>query len=179
MKPMTTPRLKPFQRVYADHPRPHIEAIQAQQESLHEALHADDLEGELHALGPLGEAYRMLGQLDAALPHLERAVALARELDKPKFVLSNLIRLATAYQYLNRHAEAEPLFEEATALARRLGMLEDFALQHHGKSLAEQGRWAAAVERFEQALALRQAKGNAQLVASTEDALEAARARLS
>ena len=128
--------------------------------------------------GPLREAFRMLGQLDSAVPHLERALTLARELDKPKFVVSNLIRLATAYQYLNRHSEAEPLFLEAIALAQRIGVLEDFALQHHGKSLAEQGRWLEAVARFEQALALRRAKGSAELVASSEDALEAAQAHL-
>lgn len=170
-------RLKPFQREYADAPRAQIQAVQAQQEALHEALHDHDEEGELHALGPLAEAYRMLGQLDAAATHAERALTLARQLDKPKFVLSNLIRLATTYQYMNRHAEAEPLFEEARALAAKLGFMEDFALQHHGKSLAEQGRWDEAIACFEAALAQRSAKGNPELVASSEEALEEARLR--
>ena len=152
---MTSPRLKPFQRVYADQPRPFIEAIQEQQTALHEALHEGDQEGELHALGPLGEAYRMLGRLDAAAPHLERAVELARALNKPAFLVSNLIRLATVYQYLNRHAEAEPLFVEAVALAGRLGVLEDLALQHQCKCLAELGQWDEAITGFERALELR------------------------
>jgi tetratricopeptide (TPR) repeat protein len=174
---MTMPRRKPFLRDYADSPRPYIQAVREQQEALHEALHEDDLEGELHALGPLSEAYRMLGQLDVAATHAERALELARQLNKPKFVLSNLIRLATTYQYLNRHEDAEPLFIEARDLARRLGLMEDFALQHHGKSLAEQARWDEAIACFEAALAHRQAKGNPELTASSQEALDEARAR--
>jgi tetratricopeptide (TPR) repeat protein len=174
---MIHPRRKPFQRHYADQASAYVKEIRAQHEALHEAIDAGDREAELHALGPLAEAYRMLGQLDAALPHAERALALARELDKPKFVVSNLIRLATTYQYLNRHEEAEPLFEEAVELSRRVGVLEDFALQHQGKCLAELGRWDEAIANFEAALAMRKAKGQAELIASSQEALDEARIR--
>ena len=179
MVAMSTPRLKPFQRVYADSPRPLIEQIQAQQTAWHDAMHDEDAEEELHALGPLGEAYRMLGQLDVAATHLERAVALARTLEKPAFLVSNLVRLATTYQYRNQHAEAEPLFVEALDLAKRLGVLEDYAAQHYGKSLAEQGRWDEAIALFERAIALRTPRGDAELIASSQEALDEALVRRS
>lgn len=174
---MTYARLKPFQRVYADKALPLVEAIQTLHQDLHEARDTEDREAELHVLGPLGENFRLLGQLDPAVSHSEAALALARELGRPKAIISNLIRLATAYQYQNRHAEAEPLFTEALTLSAQEGFLEDYALQHYGKSLAEQGRWDEAIAHFERALALRQARGDAGLIASTEDALEEARLR--
>lgn len=171
------PRRKPFHRVYADKAMPLVERIHALNEDLEEARTSKDREAELHVLGPLGENYRLLGQLDPATRYSEAALALARELDRPKAIVSNLLRLATAYQYQNRHEEAEPLFEEAVARARQEGFMEDYALQHHGKSLAEQGRWDSAIACFERALALRTAKGDAGLIESTTEALEEARVR--
>ena len=174
---MTYHRRKPFLRQYADQAMPLVEAIREHHEALEEARAEGDREAELAALGPLGETFRLLGQLDKAVPHLEAALALARELDRPKPLTSNLIRLATAYQYLNRHEEAVPLFEEAVARAKAMGFLEDFAQQHYGKCLAELGRWEEAIAAFERALALREARGDAGLVASSTEALEEARVR--
>jgi tetratricopeptide (TPR) repeat protein len=170
-------RRKPFQRQYADSAGAQVHAIREQHEALHEAVEAEDAEGELAALGPIAEAFRMLGQLEPAASYSERALTLARAIGKPKAVVSNLIRLATAYQYANRHEEAMPLFDEAVALAPTVGVLEDYALQHRGKCLAELGRWDEAIADFEAALALRRVRGDAGLVDSTEEALEEARMR--
>jgi tetratricopeptide (TPR) repeat protein len=172
---MSLPRRKPFQRDYADRAIPLVQAIQTHQRDLRAALDAEDREEELHVRGPMGEAFRQIGQLDPAVEHLEAALRLARELNKPKFVAHNAIRLATAYQYMNRHEEAEPLFQEALETARKLGLFEDMALQQYGKLLAELGRWDEAIAMLEQALALRQARGDAEAVANTTEALEAAR----
>lgn len=170
-------RLKPFLRQYAESALPLVKSIRDHHQALHAAEASGDRDAELAALGAMADAYRLLGRLDEAVSHGERAVAIAREVERPKFLASNLIRLATALQYRNEHAAAEPLFEEAQRIAATVGVLEDFALQHHGKSLAEQGRWAEAIACFERALALREAKTDADLIASTREALEEARAR--
>ena len=172
-----TRRPKPFLRDYAEQALPVVKSLRDHHQALHDAHDADDRDSKLASLGALADAYRQLGRLAEAVRHGEAAVALAREVDRPKFLLSNLIRFATALQYNNEHARAEPLFEEAQALAAKLGMLEDYALQHHGKSLAEQERWGEAIACLERALALREAKGTPALIASSREALEEARAR--
>ncbi|MEB3220446.1 MAG: tetratricopeptide repeat protein [Candidatus Sericytochromatia bacterium] len=172
-----TRRLRPFLRDYAERAMPVVQAIRDHHAALHEAQAREERDTELAALGALADAYRLLGRLDEAVRHGEEAVALARALERPKSLVSNLIRLATALQYRQAHADAEPLFLEARALAASLGLLEDFALQHHGKSLAEQGRWDEAIAALEQALALREARQDASLVASSSEALAEARAR--
>lgn len=171
-------RLKPFQRQYAENALALTKTIRDHHQALHDAEDAGDREAALAAHGAMSDAFRMLGQLDPAVRHGEEAVELARALDRPKSLAANLIRLATALQYRNQHDEAEPLFAEGRALAAKVGVLEDYALQHHGKSLAEQGKWAEAIACFERALALREAKGDAALIASTREALDEARARL-
>ena len=144
------------------------------------ALADGPLDGREHArlLGRIGEAYRMLGQADVALPYLEQALLLSRRLDDSPGVTANLIRLATLLQYGGRHEEAESLFQEALQLSRHEDCrdYQDFALQHLGKCLVEVGRLSEAIALFEQALALRRRKGDRGLIASTESALAAARA---
>ena len=169
-------RLKPFLRVYTELALPVAKSIRDHHQALHDARDAGDRDAELASLGAMADGYRMLGRLDEAIRHGEEAVALARTAGKPKFLVSNLVRLATALQYRNEHAAAEPLFVEARALADEIGVLRDYALQHHGKSLAEQGRWDEAIAAFEAARALR-VNGAPELLASTEEALEEARAR--
>lgn len=174
---MTYQRRKPFLRQYADQATPLLATLREHLEAIEEARTEGDRESELAAQGPLGDTYRSLGQLDKAATHLECALTLARELDRPKAIASNLIRLATTYQYMNRHEEAEPLFLEALTLTASLGMLEDFALQHYGKCLAELGRYDEAIDCFERALAMRERRGDAGLIASSTEALEEARVR--
>ena len=53
--------------------------------------------------------------------------------------------------------------------------LIDFALQHQGKVLFDQGWFAAALERFNEALDLRRIKQLPELIASTELAIETTR----
>jgi kanamycin kinase len=172
-----TRRAPTFLRDYAERAMPVVQAIRDHQTALRDARAREEQDAELAALGALADAYRLLGRLDEAVHHGEEAVALARALDRPKSLVSNLVRLATALQYRHAHADAEPLFVEARALAAGLGLLEDFVLQHHGKSLAEQGRWDEAIAAFEQAMALREARGDEALIDSTREALAEARAR--
>jgi tetratricopeptide (TPR) repeat protein len=142
---------------------------------------ADDAAERLRLLGAIGNDERALGDLDHAEQDLAEAVALARFLGDVRREAANLIRLATAIQHAERHAEAEPLFRAALALTEReaAAMYRDFALQHWAKWLVETGNVPEAVACFEQALAIRRAKGDGELIASTERSLAAARELLS
>lgn len=131
--------------------------------------------------GYLGNAYRLIGRLADAAMHLESAIALASKRGDERAYLANLIRLGETRKFQERHGEAEQLFRAALDLstnpaAPHLRVLEDFALQHLGKCLIEQGRGAEAVPLLVQALDIRRAKADESLIASTEAALRFARA---
>lgn len=178
---MTDPRQalrrRPFLRVYADKAAPLVEAIHEQRTDLEAARKEGDEESILALLGPLSESYRMLAQLDPAVDYGREALELATKLDKPRQRIANGLRLATALQYRNQQDEALPLFEATLDLARAHGHLVDFALQHLGKCLVEMDRAGDARPLFEEALALRRARNEDALAASTEEAIEGASRR--
>jgi tetratricopeptide (TPR) repeat protein len=133
----------------------------------------DDAE-RMRLLGRVGEACRMLGMLDTALTYLAEAHRLAIALADARAEVVMGLRHATALQHRDRHAEALALFDASLALSRRHAPdLEDFAHQHRGKCLVELGEPDRARASFLTALSLREAKGDAKLLASTHEALEA------
>lgn len=133
----------------------------------------------LAALGTAGNARRMMGDHRMAERWLEEAVTLAHEAQHGLAWALNMVRLATAIQHQERHAEALALFHQVVQLTESPGVPEavagvaHFARQHRGKCLAELGDWPAAREDLERALAWRKAKGDPELIASTESALDA------
>lgn len=155
-----------------------VETIQAEQACLREALASADLAAERQAHGALGEAFRALGQHDRALPHLARALELARAEGSPRGLLQAVLRMAIGLQYAHRHEAAEPLFEEALAMARQQGFLLDHVLMAAGKCHAERRRWEVAVAAFEEALAIRRGRSTPDAQGAAEEALEAARQAL-
>ncbi|MCC3763088.1 tetratricopeptide repeat protein [Glycomyces sp. TRM65418] len=118
----------------------------------------------LIALGEYTRAQRVLAEA------LDRA-------DTPHRRVAALVNLGDAHRYPGGLAEAEPLYREAIALARAEcpGALH-FALQHYGKHLIDARRPHRAVEVLTDVLAMRRRLGDPALVASTEEALSAARA---
>lgn len=135
----------------------------------------------LRLLGRLGAHLRTLGALGEAEARLLEAVALADRLADGRAALTNRIRLAHVYQWQRRFAEADALFRKVIAACVGRpdhGAILAFAYQHWGKSLFDQGRYAAAADRFARALALREAAGDEELIASSRVALGTARARL-
>jgi tetratricopeptide (TPR) repeat protein len=141
-----------------------------------------DASEELQLLGQIGVMCRMLGRLDDAERYLQRAVALSKQVGSERSRQVNRIRLAHVYQWQGRFGLSDPIFEEAVALCERREALSaylDFALQHYGKSLFDQGRYAEAERLFERALQLRLAKGDDSLAASSRFALDVTRGRLS
>ncbi|MDB5096206.1 MAG: hypothetical protein JWM80_627 [Cyanobacteria bacterium RYN_339] len=170
-------RPRPFQRVYADKATPLVNAIHEHRNDLQLARQEADEVSILAILGPLSEAYRLLAQLDPAVACGEEALALAEKLGNQTALIANGIRLATALQYRNEQDRALPIFQLALERARVRGFMVDYALQHLGKCLVELGRKDDALESFQEALKLRAAKGDAELVASTEEAIAGAAKR--
>ena len=130
------------------------------------------------AIRALDAAGTLAGMLTAARSE-EEAYDLAREyLDfarRQRDCIESgwlLHSLATAAQYTGRRAEANSLFSEALALCRQHGWqeLEHFVLHHWGRSLVEEGEFDRAESAFREALAIRQARGDAR-AASTAAAL--------
>ena len=172
--------IQSFQR---DEPQD-VDEVRAQVERDAEALPSMsapiDAHRRVRLLGRVGAGLRLLGRFDESARSLGEAVELARHLGDTELEIANLIRLATSVQYAGRHDEARVMLD---AVLRRCASgqapgYEDFALQHLGKLLVEQGKVGEAIPLFERALTLRRRKGDGQLVASTARALAGARARL-
>jgi tetratricopeptide (TPR) repeat protein len=133
----------------------------------------------LRTLGYLTDASRIAGDLDAAVSYGTEALERARVSGNRNAEVANLIRLGEAHKYRDEHAIAEQLFRDALALSQEgdAHALHDFALQHLGKCLLEQGRYDESIGYLEQALKLRRAKGSQPLIDSTGRALALARTR--
>jgi tetratricopeptide (TPR) repeat protein len=139
---------------------------------------ADDNRARMRLLGYVGNAERALGRPDRALTAFRESHELATALGDRRGVTVALIRLGEAHRCADELGESERLLREALrGIDANASLIElrDFALQHLGKCLVEQGRSADAVPLLEEALERREAKDAAELVASTEAALEWAR----
>lgn len=133
----------------------------------------------IRLLGYVGNAERILGRaLEATETHGE-AVALATAAGELRLHAISLINLGEAHRCAENPNAAERILRRALDLSSPGGVatdVRDYALQHLGKCLLDQGRLEDAVTVLEEALALRESKGDAQLIASTRLALDRARA---
>ncbi|HEX2143318.1 MAG TPA: tetratricopeptide repeat protein [Glycomyces sp.] len=117
----------------------------------------------LVALGDYARAQRVLSEA------LDRA-------QTPRQRVAALINLGDAHRYPGELDAAEPLYEEAIELARAESPNTlHFALQHYGKHLIDARRPHLAVEVLDEVLVMRQKIGDPALIASTQEALSAAR----
>lgn len=154
-----------------------VAAWEAQVRLLREASRVAESAADLcSALGELGDVLRLSPRAEdvaEAIAVLERACAEAVKADDAALLATNQVRLAIALQYANRHEEAIRLHGKAIATITEHGIerLEDFAWQHLGKCHAECGDDSEAHRCFQEALRLRKARGDAELIASTEGAL--------
>jgi release factor glutamine methyltransferase len=129
----------------------------------------------LPALRQAGVGLVALGEHTRAQAVLAEALAAAEAGGDAGAEVRVRLNLADAHRYAGRLAPAESLCRRALGIARtRCPELVDFALQHLGKCLIDRGGYPEAVDRLREALALRQAKGDAGLVASTRRALRLA-----
>lgn len=151
-------------------------ALAAARQALAEAVEPRE---ELRLHGYVGNALRLLGRHEEAVAAQRRALALAERLGDGRAVAVTRIRLGEALRCADELEAAETELRAALAETRRaprLGLV-DFALQHLGKTLLDAGRADEAQPLLAEALALREAKGDAALVDSTRLALEHASRR--
>lgn len=148
-------------------------------ESLQEAADAIDANAErakaAAALGRLGDHMRRHpNHAASAAEVLGFAVMLAILAKHPETEAANRVRLAIALQYADEHEEAVIEHEQAMELieTHHIHELLDYALQHHGKCLAEMGEYEQARQCFHRALEIRRERGDESLLASTREAID-------
>ncbi|WP_331747218.1 tetratricopeptide repeat protein (plasmid) [Streptomyces sp. NBC_00853] len=114
-----------------------------------------------------------LGHHDDARVFLRQALDLAEASGNSRAVIATELNLADAYRYVGEAQNAEGFYRRALEGARsKHPELVDFALQHLGKHLMEQGNLMPARAHLQEALRLRTAKGDAGLIESTQAALD-------
>ncbi|WP_336081673.1 tetratricopeptide repeat protein [Nocardia sp. SSK8] len=119
----------------------------------------------------LGIALMLLGRYEQALDRLDQALVLA---DTEQRRVTVWINLADVYRYQGEPGHAETLYRRALDVSRALDDpdLVSFAAHHLGKSLAEQHRPREARELLNEAMRLRVAEGDSELIESTRAALD-------
>ncbi|MFI6045808.1 phosphotransferase [Nocardia sp. NPDC051321] len=112
----------------------------------------------------------LLGRYDQALDLLDRALELV---DTEERRITVWINLGDVYRYQGDAATAETLYRRAVEHARVAAPdVLSYAVQHLGKALAEQDQLTEAHALLREALDLRTAEGDAELIESTRVALE-------
>jgi tetratricopeptide (TPR) repeat protein len=131
----------------------------------------------LALLRTLGSALCTLRRCDEAAAVLVGAVDLAAGGGHTRAEVAARINLGDAHRYGGNLDAAKDCYDAALRQARdAVPDLVDFALQHLGKYFIDAERPADAVACLEEALRLRRAKGDPDLVKSSIDALAVARA---
>ncbi|MEU1507567.1 hypothetical protein [Kitasatospora sp. NPDC005748] len=121
----------------------------------------------------IGIAQLCLGHHDEARTSLRQSLELAVIIGNSRAVVATGLNLGDAHRYAGDVRGADALYRSALSTARyHHPELMDFALQHTGKHLMECGDPAGARAHLQEALRLRIAKGDAELVKSTQAALE-------
>lgn len=129
----------------------------------------------------IGNVERGLGNLRSAEESFLAALAIVEQHPETrKQVVVYSIRLAHVYHWQEKWDVALAMFDdlhEKTSVAE-FYQWKDFVLQHRGKMFFDQRLFKEAFRDFCDALVLRQQKGDAELIASTQQALAAARKKL-
>ena len=122
----------------------------------------------------LGVALIALGDHRRAREVLSRALERAAT---PRQKIAALVNLGDAHRYDEDLVGAEPRYTEAIATARSAcPEVLHFAMQHYGKHLIDARKPKRAAEVLEEVLKMRRRLGDPALLASTQEALNLARA---
>lgn len=124
----------------------------------------------------IGNAARLLRQLDVAEEHQRSALRIATEHGTAGQAVLARLRYAHVLQWQGRLAQAQAEFDSCLAAVDGAGAAAHFVNQHAGKCRYDAGDWSQALRLFEVALRLREATGDAGLVASSRQAVAAAAA---
>ncbi|MFJ3219580.1 tetratricopeptide repeat protein [Kitasatospora sp. NPDC086801] len=121
----------------------------------------------------IGIGQLSLGNYDDARTFLRQSLDLAATLSNTHAVVATGLNLGDAHRYAGDLRDADALYRSALGTARQQHPeLVDYALQHTGKALMERGDLAGAQAHLQEALRLRIAKGDTELVESTQAALD-------
>ncbi|MEV4805862.1 tetratricopeptide repeat protein [Nonomuraea sp. NPDC049421] len=121
-------------------------------------------------LRALGVGLLVLGEYAAAIDHLNRALTQA---DTTRRRIAASLNLADTHRYAGDATTAETICRTTLTLARaEAPELTCFSLQHLGKALIDLDREQEAREALQEALAIRTANGDPNLIASTQAALQ-------
>ncbi|WP_031066954.1 tetratricopeptide repeat protein [Streptomyces sp. NRRL WC-3742] len=121
----------------------------------------------------IGIGQLSLGYYDEARTVLRQSLDLAAAIGNSRAVVATGLNLGDAHRYAGDMQAADALYRSALDTARNQHPeLVDFALQHTGKHLLELGDLAGAQAHLREALRLRTAKDDSELVKSTQDALD-------
>ncbi|MFD9124563.1 hypothetical protein [Kitasatospora sp. NPDC059571] len=113
------------------------------------------------------------GHCRGACEFLQQSLALAAAGGNTRAVISTELNLGDAHRYAGDVETADGLYRKALGAARtQQPELVDFALQHFAKHLMEKGDLAAARDHLLEARHLRIAKGDTDLMESTQAALD-------
>ncbi|AXI80992.1 tetratricopeptide repeat protein [Peterkaempfera bronchialis] len=120
----------------------------------------------------IGVGQMCLGQHEEARTFLRQSLDLAATSGNTRAVIATGLNLGDAHRYAGDVRNADALYRSALGTARsQHPELVDFALQHTGKHLMESGDLAGAEALLREALRLRIAKGDTELIGSTQAAL--------
>ncbi|MFD0566026.1 tetratricopeptide repeat protein [Kitasatospora saccharophila] len=121
----------------------------------------------------IGTAQLSLGNHDEAHTFLRRSLELAITSGNVRAIVATELNFGDAHRYAGDIETAETFYRSALDTARgQCPELLDYALQHFGKHLMERGDLTGARTHLQEALRLRIAKGDTELVESTQAALD-------
>lgn len=170
LQPLT--QMDAYLRQVATDPGTVRQAIAAAARALKDAREAGDKRAELSLLGYLTEACRIIGDIETAERHGRAALELAENGTARQRIVSRL-RLGEVWRCAGRYTEAAQILRTALTdiVDTDTEMYRDFVLQHLGKTYLNANLRDDAIMALREALRIRQRKGDAALIASSEEAL--------
>jgi CHAT domain-containing protein/Tfp pilus assembly protein PilF len=140
-------------------------AVESYRQALVKALEAGDRKQQTSIHNNLGLRLNYIGERREALDHLQRALALARQLGSGEAnVLNNL---GLVYSALGETQEAIRQYRQALAIPGAPSSDRAAALNNLGTAHADLGNWDEAAESFDQAIAINRKQGDLYRLAST------------
>lgn len=130
-------------------------------------------EDRIEVIGTLGNLYRIKGDLQMALPCLERYKNACLQNGNHEQGILSLFRFAEALKYNRQYSEALAYFEEALERGNilRINTYENMAWKNLGKCYVEMGMMKQAESCFLKALLLCKQLGDEKQLVATEQAL--------
>lgn len=146
-------------------------------------LGPDDTKKAAVLLSQIGGYARIMGDLDLSEKCYLDAIKAFEELKASEQLFAAKLRLAVTFQYQRKFSKSTEIYEKAIKIMRTskspaVRNYLDFALQHYAKQKFEQGFYSEAMDMFMETLELRIVKGDLDLVASTELAINKTKEKL-